>query len=56
MPRCKQVADDLQGGRRIVGAWPPHQHRYTAWYNIVNKAYAKAHYSKYDEITEEALT
>ncbi|WEX91066.1 nucleotidyltransferase and HEPN domain-containing protein [Sinorhizobium garamanticum] len=41
--------------RRLVEAWPRDQHRYTAWYNILNEAYVKARYSKHFEITEEAL-
>ncbi|ASY66252.1 hypothetical protein SJ05684_b52700 (plasmid) [Sinorhizobium sojae CCBAU 05684] len=41
--------------RRLVEAWPREQHRYTAWYNILNEAYVKARYSKQFEITEEAL-
>ncbi|MCA1368668.1 nucleotidyltransferase and HEPN domain-containing protein [Bradyrhizobium sp. BRP14] len=42
--------------RRLVDAWPRDQHRFTAWYNILNEAYVKARYSKHFEITEEALT
>ncbi|MBB4187364.1 HEPN domain-containing protein [Sinorhizobium terangae] len=41
--------------RRLVEAWPRDQHRFTAWYNILNEAYVKARYSKHFEITEEAL-
>ncbi|MEX2693368.1 nucleotidyltransferase and HEPN domain-containing protein [Rhizobium mongolense] len=41
--------------RRLIDAWPRDQHRYTAWYNIINEAYVKARYSKHFEITEEAL-
>ncbi|WFU88681.1 nucleotidyltransferase and HEPN domain-containing protein [Rhizobium sp. CC1099] len=41
--------------RRLIDAWPRDQHRYTAWYNILNEAYVKARYSKHFEITEEAL-
>ncbi|WFU87107.1 HEPN domain-containing protein [Rhizobium sp. CC1099] len=41
--------------RRLIEAWPRDQHRYTAWYNILNEAYVKARYSKHFEITEEAL-
>ncbi|MBB4187355.1 HEPN domain-containing protein [Sinorhizobium terangae] len=41
--------------RRLVEVWPRDQHRYTAWYNILNEAYVKARYSKHFEITEEAL-
>lgn len=42
--------------RRLVEAWPRDQHRFTAWYNILNEAYVKARYSKHFEITEEALS
>ncbi|APG95381.1 nucleotidyltransferase and HEPN domain-containing protein [Sinorhizobium americanum] len=41
--------------RRLVEAWPRDQHRYIAWYNILNEAYVKARYSKHFDITEEAL-
>jgi uncharacterized protein len=41
--------------RRLIDAWPRDQHRYTAWYIILNEAYVKARYSKHFEITEEAL-
>lgn len=41
--------------RRVIEAWPRDQHRFTAWYNILNGAYVKARYSKHFEITEEAL-
>ncbi|KKX24507.1 nucleotidyltransferase and HEPN domain-containing protein [Rhizobium sp. LC145] len=41
--------------RRLIDAWPRDQHRFTAWYNILNEAYVKARYSKHFEITEEAL-
>ncbi|AFL50677.1 putative nucleotidyltransferase/HEPN domain-containing protein [Sinorhizobium fredii] len=41
--------------RRLVEAWPRDQHRYIAWYNILNEAYVKARYSKHFEITDEAL-
>ncbi|TCN33869.1 HEPN domain-containing protein [Sinorhizobium americanum] len=41
--------------RRLVEAWPRDQHRFTAWYNILNEAYVKARYSKHFEISEEAL-
>ncbi len=40
---------------RLVEAWPRDQHRFSAWYNILNEAYVKARYSKHFEITEEAL-
>ncbi|WP_081161653.1 nucleotidyltransferase and HEPN domain-containing protein [Ensifer aridi] len=42
--------------RRLVEAWPRAQHRFAAWYNILNEAYVKARYSKHFEITEEALS
>ncbi|ACP21768.1 putative nucleotidyltransferase protein (plasmid) [Sinorhizobium fredii NGR234] len=41
--------------QRLVEAWPRNQHRYIAWYNILNEAYVKARYSKHFEISEEAL-
>ncbi|WP_438270210.1 HEPN domain-containing protein [Rhizobium mongolense] len=41
--------------RRLIDAWPRDQHRYTAWYNILNEAYVKARYSKHFAVTEEAL-
>ncbi|MBK5571429.1 nucleotidyltransferase and HEPN domain-containing protein [Ensifer sp. SSB1] len=41
--------------QRLVEAWPRDQHRFTAWYNILNEAYVKARYSKHFEVTEEAL-
>ncbi len=40
---------------RLIEAWPRDQHRFTAWYNILNEAYVKARYSKHFEISEEAL-
>jgi len=40
---------------RLVETWPRDQHRFTAWYNILNEAYVKARYSKHFEVTEEAL-
>ncbi|ASP88615.1 nucleotidyltransferase (plasmid) [Sinorhizobium meliloti] len=40
---------------RLIAAWPRDQHRFTAWYNILNEAYVKARYSKHFEITGEAL-
>jgi len=42
--------------QRLVEAWPRDQHRYAAWYNILNEAYVKARYSKHFEITEEGLS
>ncbi|OCP22475.1 nucleotidyltransferase and HEPN domain-containing protein [Ensifer sp. LC54] len=47
------LAEDQK--RQLVDVWPRDQHRYTAWYNILNEAYVKARYSKHFEITEEAL-
>ncbi|MCA1406526.1 nucleotidyltransferase and HEPN domain-containing protein [Ensifer sp. IC3342] len=47
------LAEDKE--RRLVEAWPRDQHRFTAWYNILNEAYVKARYSKHFEITEEAF-
>ncbi|OKP70632.1 nucleotidyltransferase [Ensifer adhaerens] len=41
--------------QRLVEAWPRDQHRFTAWYNVLNEAYVKARYSKHFEITEEGL-
>ncbi|TCU13677.1 nucleotidyltransferase and HEPN domain-containing protein [Rhizobium sullae] len=41
--------------RRLIDAWPRDQHRYIAWYNILNEAYVKARYSKHFEITDDAL-
>ncbi|APG88044.1 nucleotidyltransferase protein (plasmid) [Sinorhizobium americanum CCGM7] len=41
--------------QRLIEAWPRDQHRFTAWYNILNEAYVKARYSKHFQITEEAL-
>lgn len=42
--------------RRLADAFPRDQHRERAWFNTLNEAYVKARYSKYFEITEEALT
>ncbi|MCY1236103.1 hypothetical protein D9M72_487440 [compost metagenome] len=41
--------------RRLIEAWPRDQHRFTAWYNVLNEAYVEARYSKQFEITEEGL-
>lgn len=41
--------------RSLVEAWPRDQHRYNAWFNVLNEAYVKARYSKHFEISEEAL-
>uniref|UniRef100_UPI000B35FE32 nucleotidyltransferase and HEPN domain-containing protein n=1 Tax=Rhizobium sullae TaxID=50338 RepID=UPI000B35FE32 len=49
----RSLAEDQD--RRLIEAWPRDQHRYTAWYNILNESYVKARYSKHFEITEEAL-
>ncbi|MGV1755256.1 nucleotidyltransferase and HEPN domain-containing protein [Agrobacterium sp. CG674] len=40
---------------RLVEAFPRDQHRERAWFNTINEAYVKARYSKYFEISEEAL-
>ncbi|WP_440658079.1 nucleotidyltransferase and HEPN domain-containing protein [Ensifer adhaerens] len=42
--------------QRLIDAWPRDQHRFAAWYNILNEAYVKARYSKHFEITEEGLS
>ena len=41
--------------RRLVEAWPQGRQRYVAWFNTINEAYVKARYSKYYQISEEAL-
>ncbi|MBP2449080.1 HEPN domain-containing protein [Rhizobium leguminosarum] len=41
--------------RRLAEAFPRDQHRERAWFNTLNEAYVKARYSKYFEISEEAL-
>jgi len=48
------IAEDQD--RRLIEAWPRDQHRFTAWYSILNEAYVKARYSKHFEINEHALT
>ncbi|RVH12853.1 nucleotidyltransferase and HEPN domain-containing protein [Sinorhizobium meliloti] len=48
------LAEDHE--RRLIEAWPREQHRFTAWYNILNEAYVKARYSKHFDITEDALS
>ncbi|WP_026619956.1 nucleotidyltransferase and HEPN domain-containing protein [Ensifer sp. WSM1721] len=48
------IAEDQD--RRLIEAWPRDQHRFTAWYNLLNEAYVKARYAKHFDITEEALT
>ncbi|MDX8500693.1 nucleotidyltransferase and HEPN domain-containing protein [Mesorhizobium sp. VK4C] len=40
---------------RLCEAWPREQQRHRAWFNTLNEAYVKARYSKYYEISEEAL-
>jgi len=49
----RTLAEDRD--RRLVEAWPRDQHRYEAWFNILNEAYVKARYSKQYQISEEAL-
>ncbi|NNH64792.1 MULTISPECIES: nucleotidyltransferase and HEPN domain-containing protein [Rhizobium] len=41
--------------RRLAEAFPRDQHKERAWFNTLNEAYVKARYSKYFEISEEAL-
>ena len=41
--------------RRLIDAWQRDQHRYNAWFNMLNEAYVKARYSKHYEISEGAL-
>ncbi|MBZ7925996.1 nucleotidyltransferase and HEPN domain-containing protein [Ensifer adhaerens] len=41
--------------QRLVDVWPRDQHRFVAWYNVLNEAYVKARYSKQFDISEEAL-
>jgi len=48
------LAEDLD--RKLVEVWPRHQHRFTAWYNVLNEAYVKARYSEHFEISDEALS
>ncbi|QLF71722.1 HEPN domain-containing protein (plasmid) [Peteryoungia desertarenae] len=47
------LAEDLD--RRLIDVWPRDQHRYGAWYNILNEAYVKARYSEHFDISPEAL-
>ena len=47
------LAEDLD--RRLIEVWPRDQHRFAAWYNILNEAYVKARYSEHFEISDEAL-
>ncbi|KKC34415.1 nucleotidyltransferase [Devosia psychrophila] len=49
----RMLAEDRD--RRLIDAWPRDQHRYNAWFNVLNEAYVKARYSKHYEISEEAL-
>jgi uncharacterized protein len=42
--------------RELVEVWPRDQHRFNAWYNILNEAYVKARYSEHFEISDEALS
>lgn len=48
------LAEDLD--RRLIDIWPRDQHRFTAWYNVLNEAYVKARYSEHFEISDEALS
>lgn len=41
--------------RRLIDAWPRDQHRFNAWFNVLNEAYVKARYSKHYEISQETL-
>ena len=47
------LAEDID--RRLVEVWPRDQHRFAAWYSILNEAYVKARYSEHFEISDEAL-
>lgn len=49
----RKLAEDRD--LRLVDAWPRDQHRYEAWFNILNEAYVKARYSQHYQISEEAL-
>lgn len=48
------LAEGLDRG--LVDVWPRDQHRFNAWYNILNEAYVKARYSEHFEISDEALS
>lgn len=48
------LAEDLD--RRLIDIWPRDQHRFMAWYNVLNEAYVKARYSEHFEISDEALS
>ena len=50
----RSLAEDQD--RRLSDAFPRDQQRERAWFNTLNEAYVKARYSKYFEISEEALT
>ncbi|MFK4808669.1 nucleotidyltransferase and HEPN domain-containing protein [Devosia sp. ZW T5_3] len=49
----RMLAEDRD--RRLIDAWPRDQHRYHAWFNVLNEAYVKARYSKHYDISEDAL-
>ena len=49
----RMLAEDRD--RRLIEAWPRDQHRYNAWFNVLNEAYVKARYSRHYEISEDAL-
>ncbi len=42
--------------KELIDVWPRDQHRFTAWYNVLNEAYVKARYSEHFEISDEALS
>lgn len=48
------LAEGLDRG--LIDVWPRDQHRFNAWYNILNEAYVKARYSEHFEISAEALS
>ncbi|MEF0941683.1 nucleotidyltransferase and HEPN domain-containing protein [Rhizobium sp. BR 362] len=41
---------------QLAKVWPSDQHRFGAWFNVINEAYVKARYSKHFRISREALT
>lgn len=49
----RSLAEDTD--QRLVDVWPRDQHRFIAWYNILNEAYVKARYSEHYDISQEAL-
>lgn len=49
----RSLAEDTD--QRLVDIWPRDQHRFIAWYNILNEAYVKARYSEHYDISQEAL-